>query len=216
MGEPESKLEVPIHKVQFTKPFAIARYETTFEEYDSFARATGRPLPEDSGWGRVSRPVINVSLEDANAYAQWLSQQTGNRYRLPTEAEWEYAARSGGKNEWWAGTPAMAQLKKYAVYAADRTEPVGSKKPNGLGLYDMSGNVHEWVEDCWHENYTGAPTDGSAWLEVNGGDCGRRVIRGGSWNDLLPAYLRASSRYKYASVNLNDFGLGFRLVQDLP
>ena len=172
--------EKPVHEVRI-KPFAIGEFEVTFEEYDRYAIAQGRPLPGDEGWGRGRRPVINVSWYDAVAYAKWLSQQTGKPYRLPTEAEWEYAARSGGQAKVWAGTSDQAQLKEYAVYGTDRTEPVGGKKPNGLGLYDMSGNVFEWVEDCWHENYQGASADGSAWLRVNDSDCGRRVIRGGSW-----------------------------------
>ncbi|MBL8036275.1 MAG: SUMF1/EgtB/PvdO family nonheme iron enzyme [Nitrospira sp.] len=202
------------HEVRFAKPFAMARYETTFDEYDRFAQATERRLPQDSDWGRGLRPVINVSWDDANAYAQWLSEQTGKRYRLPTEAEWEYAARSGGKNETWAGTSDEDQLKNYAVYAIYRTEPVGSKKPNELGFYDMSGNVFEWVEDCWHNNYLGAPTDGSAWLEADSGKCGQRVLRGGSWN-IGQVDLRASLRFRdSADVRLNY--IGFRLVQDIP
>lgn len=206
--------EMPIHNVQFTKPFAIARYETTFDEYDGFAEATGLKLPNDRGWGRGQRPIINVSWDNAKAYTQWLSQQTGKRYRLPTEAEWEYAARSGGKNETWAGTSDEDQLKNYAVYAIYRTEPVGSKKPNELGFYDMSGNVFEWVEDCWHNNYLGAPTDGSAWLEADSGKCGQRVLRGGSWN-IGQVDLRASLRFRdSADVRLNY--IGFRLVQDIP
>jgi formylglycine-generating enzyme required for sulfatase activity len=213
MGGSE-KDETPIHTVQFTKPFAMARYETTFDEYDRFAQATGRPLPKDEGWGRGTRPVINVSWDGATAYAQWLSQQTGKRYRLPTEAEWEYAARSGGKDEIWAGTSDKIQLREYAVYEADRTEPVGVKKPNGLGLHDMSGNVWEWVEDCWHEDYEDAPPDGSPWLEKNGGDCGQRVVRGGSWY-FGPVSLRASDRGR-GPTDDRGYGLGFRLVQDLP
>ncbi|MDF0676652.1 MAG: SUMF1/EgtB/PvdO family nonheme iron enzyme [Nitrospira sp.] len=204
----------PWHKVHITQPFAIARYETTFDEYDRFARATGRPLPDDENLGRGSRPVVTVSWNDAQAYAQWLSQQTGKRYRLPTEAEWEYAARSGGQDQTWAGTSEESQLKKYAVYEANKTEPVGSKQPNGLGLYDMSGNVWEWVEDCQHWDYEGAPSDGSAWLATNGGDCNRRAIRGGAW-DNIPVGLRTSSR----NWSLTDYRfnfLGFRLVQDLP
>jgi formylglycine-generating enzyme required for sulfatase activity len=197
------------------KPFSMAKYEVTFDQYKRFAIATKRPLPHDQDWGRGRRPVINVSWDDAKAYAIWLSQATGKRYRLPTESEWEYAARSVVKNrdDIWAGTSDESQLKDYAVYAANRTEPVGSKQPNALGLYDMSGNVWEWVEDCWHENYQGAPTDGSAWLEAGGGDCGPRVFRGGSWFD-EPVHLRASYRSGYAPDN-RIFNIGFRLVQDI-
>lgn len=203
----------PMHDVTI-QSFAMGRYEVTFEEYDQFALATSRPLPTDSGWGRGSRPVITVGWKDAEAYAHWLSEKSGKRYRFPTEAEWEYAARSGGRDETWAGTSNEEELKNYAVYSADRTEPVGSKKPNGLGLYDMSGNVWEWVEDCWHEDYTRAPTNGSAWLEENGGNCGRRVLRGGSWS-YTPAFLRASSRIGATPVNRIS-GVGFRLAQDFP
>jgi hypothetical protein len=155
-----------------------------------------------------------ASGDDAKAYAKWLSQATDKRYRLPTESEWEYAARSGRKDEVWAGTSDEKELQDYAVYNTDRTEPVGSRKPNGLGLTDMSGNVWEWVEDCWHENYTGAPSDGSAWLESDAGVCGRRVVRGGSWLN-GPGFLRASFRFR----DIPDFrsgNIGFRLVQDIP
>ncbi|MDR4469808.1 MAG: SUMF1/EgtB/PvdO family nonheme iron enzyme [Nitrospira sp.] len=214
MGGGTEENATPSHLVQFTRPFAIARHETTFDEYDRFAQATGRPLPKDRGWGRGSRPVINVSWEDANAYAQWLSQQTGERYRLPTEAEWEYAARSGGNDQTWAGTSNMKQLKDYAVYASNRTEPVGSKQPNRLGLNDMSGNVWEWVEDCWHEKYDGAPPNGSAWIATNGGDCTRRVLRGGSW-DNNPEYLRTLRRLS-DNADFRYNSIGFRLVQELP
>ncbi len=206
--------QIPIHEVQVTKPFAIALYETTFKEYDRFAQATGRQLPKDEGWGRETRPVINVSWNDATAYSKWLSQRTGKRYRLPTEAEWEYAAKGGGQDQTWAGISDESQLKDYAVKGAHRTEPVGSKQPNRLGLYDMSGNVWEWVEDCVHEDYNGAPTDGSAWLETNGGHCVRRVLRGGYWYG-YPEYGSELDRDRnYAGFR--DFNIGFRLVQDLP
>ena len=122
----------PVRDVKFQKAFKLSKYEVTFDEYDRFALATGRKLPSDVGWGRGRRPVINVSWEEAEAYAKWLSDQTRKSYRLPTEAEWEYAARSGGKDEIWAGTSDQKQLPEYAVFGKTTgTEPVGSKKPNG-------------------------------------------------------------------------------------
>jgi formylglycine-generating enzyme required for sulfatase activity len=160
--------------------------------------------------------VINVSWDDAKAYADWLSRQTGKRYRLPTESEWEYAAGSGAKQEVWAGISEESQLGEYAVFSknsGNRTAEVGGKRPNGFGLYDMSGNVWEWVEDCWHDNYTDAPNDGSAWLEKQGGDCDVRVLRGGSWVNAA-AKLRASFRDRYQAVNRSSL-LGFRLAQDI-
>lgn len=148
--------EKPIREVTI-KSFAMGKFEVTFDEYDRFAIATGRlPLPGDQGWGRGQRPVLYVSWDDTVAYAVWLNAATGKRYRLPTESEWEYAARSKGKDDLWAGTSSEEQLKDYAVYPANsqnKTEPVGKdqvRKPNTLGLYDMSGNVWEWVEDCYH------------------------------------------------------------------
>lgn len=199
------------------KPFAMGIYEVTFEEYDRFAIAEGRPLPGHQDWGRGSRPVINVSWDDAKYYATWLSQATGKRYRLPTESEWEYAARSGARQEAWAGTSEESKLGEYAVFAdnsSNRTTEVGTKQANWFGLHDLSGNVWEWVEDCAHETYRGAPEDGSAWLETNKGDCGGRVIRGGSWIG-EPEFLRASKRYWTDAALRNDF-IGFRLAQDLP
>src|SRR5262245_29868313 len=193
------KDEQPVHEVKLQKSFNLGKYEVTFDEYDRFALATGKPLLVDQVWGRGRRPVINVSWEDARDFAIWLSKQTGKRYRLPTEAEWEHAARSGGKDEIWAGTSDEGELGEYAWFSQNsknRTQPVGTRKSNTLepqGLHDMSGNVWEWVEDCWHNDYKEAPTDGSAWLEANGGNCGQRVIRGGSWN-FTPLNLRASRR----------------------
>ena len=217
MGPPGGRLRSsePVHKVRFSKPFAIERYETTFEEYDRFAKATGRPLPDDAGFGRGRRPVINVTWQDAKDYAAWLSLETGKNYRLPTEAEWEYAARSGGQDEIWASTSDLNDLQRYAVWAAKRTEPVGRRKPNGLGLYDMTGNVWEWVEDCWHDSYQGAPKDATAWGQAGVRDCvAQRVIRGGSWGG-DPGDLRASSR-SWVQADSRYSSLGFRLVQDTP
>ncbi|MBI4527862.1 MAG: SUMF1/EgtB/PvdO family nonheme iron enzyme [Deltaproteobacteria bacterium] len=191
------ELERPVHDVTIKEPFAIGRYEVTFEEYDKFAKATGRQLLEDEGWGRGRRPVINVYWEDARDYANWLSKQTGKRYRLPSEAEWEYAARSGGKDEKWAGTSLEKELTDYAWFnpnSKGQTRPVGTRKPNGLGLYDMSGNVREWVEDCRHKDYKNAPTDGRAWGRENGGQCQFRGLRGGSWRFGMTRFLRTSER----------------------
>jgi len=180
------------------RPFAIARHEVSFDEYDLFAEATDRKMPDDQGWGRGKRPVINVSWEDAMAYAEWLSQQSGVSYRLPSEAEWEYAVRAGTETaRFWGDDPNLAC--QYAnVYdltgkkARDigwthhdcddgeaNTAPVGRYGANPFGLNDMLGNVWEWTADCWHGSYDKAPTDGSAWEQADGGDCTRRVVRGG-------------------------------------
>ena len=195
-------------------PFKVGRYEVTFDQYDKFVESTGFRKPDDSGFGRDRYPVVNVSWEEATEYAKWLSRVTGKSYRLLTETEWEYAARSGGKEEIWSGTSDESKLAEYAVFKSQSgTAQVGTKKPNGLGLYDMSGNVWEWVEDCWHENYSGAPTDGTAWGKENGGDCGQRVIRGGSWGG-TPEYLRASYRAGFDAGNRN-YVIGFRLAQDI-
>lgn len=204
--------ENPAHTVMVT-PFQLSQHEVTFNEYDQFVKLTARSYSPKSGiWGRGLRPVINVSWDDAQAYATWLSQATGKFYRLPSEAEWEYAAGSGAKKETWAGTFNERELGNYAVYDGNETAEVGSKQPNALGLYDLSGNVWEWVEDCWHENYDGAPTDGAPWFEGEGGECSQRVIRGGSWHGNAPEGLRSSYRSGY-STDYRLTYLGFRLAQ---
>jgi formylglycine-generating enzyme required for sulfatase activity len=175
-------LEKPVHTVSIAKSFAIGRYPITFDEYDEFASATSRPLPNDYGWGRGRQPAIEVSWDDAVEYTKWLSEQTGERYRLPTEAEWEYAARAGTETEYGWGNEMKAGMANCkggdSRWGGKQTSPVGSFQPNPFGLYDTAGNVWEWVEDCWHENYKGAPTHGSAWLEANASDCGLRVNTG--------------------------------------
>lgn len=210
--------EQPVHEVTI-KPFAVGKFEVTFEEYDRYAIAKNRSFPGDQGWGRGRRPVINVSWQEAKDYADWLSRQTGRRYRLLTESEWEYAARSEGKDAVWAGTSEEKELNQYAVYGTNsqnRTAPVGEsegRKPNAISLYDMSGNVWEWVEDCWHDNYKEAPSDGTAWIEAGGGDCGRHVVRGGSWGN-ESRDLRSSNRNRLnAVISIRD--IGFRLAQDI-
>jgi formylglycine-generating enzyme required for sulfatase activity len=205
----------PVRTVRIISPFAIGRYEVTFEEYDRFVAATGHKLPDDDAWGRGRRPVINVSWNDVMEYAKWFSTQTGKHYRLPSEAEWEYAARSGTE-ERWAGTSFEEELGDYAWYRANSggmTQPVGGKKPNRFGLYDMSGNVWEWIEDCRHENYKDAPTNGSPWKEEGGGDCFWRVRRGGSWEN-VPKRLCSSGR-DWVSPVVSGCNIGFRLARDL-
>jgi formylglycine-generating enzyme required for sulfatase activity len=152
--------EKPLHSVTL-KSFAIGRYEVTFDEYDQFAKATGKPKPDDNGWGRGERPVINVSWENAVAYVQWLSNITGKHFRLPTEAEWEYAARAKTTSDYyWDG-----QADDFAWFignSAGKTHQVGQKNPNTFGVYDTAGNVWEWVQDCYEVNYNQAPKDGTA------------------------------------------------------
>ena len=217
--------EFAVHEV-WVESFELSKYEVTFEEYDRFVAATGRRSPNDQGWGRGRRPVIDVSWEDAVAYTEWLSSQTGERYRLPTEAEWEYAARAGSVRLFHFGDD-MAHLCRYANHAdvsigldlgtkncvdgvGGRTATVGTYEPNLFGLHDMHGNVSEWVQDCWNDSYLNAPTDGSAWTS---GDCERRVLRGGSWSD-LPQFLRAAHRLRI-NTRGRDYVIGFRVARTL-
>ncbi len=220
MGDIQGKNDknaIPVRVVQLSKPIALNVFEVTFDEYDAFAKATKRKLPEDQGWGRGRRPVINVSWDDAQACAKWLSEQTGKRYRLPSEAEWEYAARAGSKTAyWWGDNIGRGQANCDGCgsqWDNKQTAPVGSFNVNPFGLSDTAGNVWEWLEDCWHENYKGAPSDGRAWKEDDGGQCGRRVLRGGSWGN-GPGYLRSSFRNGLYAGGANS-RLGFRLAQDL-
>ncbi len=209
--------ELPVRLVTINRAFKMGRYEVTFEEYDQFAAETGRSLPGDSGWGRGKRPVINVSWKDAKEYAKWLSMKSRKRYRLPTEAEWEYAARAGTTTlYWWGGEIGKNQANCdgcRSEWDNKQTAPVGFFLPNKFGLYDTAGNVWEWVEDCWHEDYRGAPADGSAWLGTNGMDCAGRVIRGGSWN-VIPDSLRTSIRFR-GVAHFRNSDIGFRLAQEI-
>ena len=193
MGSPASEDdrqedEGPRHVVTIEAPFAVGVYEVTFDEWEACRRGGGCPgdQPDDRYWGRGRRPVIDVNWNDAQAYVSWLSAQTGQRYRLLSEAEWEYVARSGAETARYWGESESGQCR-YAngddddVSCTDGyeyTAPVGSFAPNAFGLYDVLGNVYEWTQDCSNGSYAGAPTNGSAWQS---GDCGRRVLRGGSW-----------------------------------
>ena len=206
--------ELPVHEVRVPS-FALGRYGVLFEEYDRFVAATGRESPDDAGWGRGGRPVIKVSWEDATAYAEWLSAETGERYRMPSESEWEYAARARTTTAYSWG-PEIGQNRANCRDCGSRwdweqTAPAGSFAANAWVLHDMHGNVWEWVEDCWHASYARAPADGSAW--TRGGDCGRRVVRGGSWFD-VPGNLRSANRDGDGVGNRYD-SVGFRLARTL-
>jgi formylglycine-generating enzyme required for sulfatase activity/CRP-like cAMP-binding protein/chromosome segregation ATPase/rhodanese-related sulfurtransferase len=205
--------EQPTHPVTLSD-FAVGKYEVTFDAFDRFARTIGRPLPSDGGWGRGNRrPVINVSWEDAEAYARWLSQQTGHGYRLPTEAEWEFAAGAGSKSlYWWGFEQASGHANCFdcgSQWDGSRTAPVGSFDPNPFGLHDTAGNVMEWVMDCYHPSYEGAPSDGSAWTDE---PCPERVARSGAYNTLQTSLRTTKREHYFPSMRLN--GLGFRVARD--
>jgi len=193
--------EGPQHAVS-VPAFAIGRYPVTFAEYDHFCEVTGREKPDDRGWGRGRRPVINVSWEDAQAYLAWLSEATGKPYRLPSEAEWEYACRAGTTTPRYAEP--LADIGWFRDNSDRRTHPVGEKAANAWGLHDTLGNVVEWCADHWHDSYEGAPSDGSAWI----GDGAGRVVRGGSWDDGA-RLCRAACRFRLGPGNRLD-GQGFR------
>lgn len=200
---------LPVHWVKM-RSFRMARHDVTFEQFDTYVRQTGAAAPDDAGWGRGRRPVINVTFPEVQGYIAWLNARTGRHFRLPSEAEWEYAARAGTTTLYpWGNEDRPDQ--RNGIGSVGRTTPVGSYPPNGWGLYDMIGNAWQWLADCWHDRYTGAPADGSAWVEEH---CDRRVMRGGSW-DNDPAWLRVADRTSFG-VNERMDGVGFRLAEDLP
>jgi len=214
--------ERPRHQVRIARPFAIGRFPVTFEEYDRFILATRQPglmgrifggkpeRPGDRGRGRGRRPVINVSWDDAVAYCVWLTEQTGQTYRLPSEAEWEYACRAGTETRWSCGDDAQA-LGEHAWFSANsgnQTHPVGEKQPNPAGLHDMHGNVLEWVQDRFHADYRGGPTDGSVWEDAVGA---ARVVRGGSWR-VQASRCRCAVRLLIEPDD-RDVDLGFRCAR---
>ena len=222
-------VEGPQRYVTIAAPFAVGVYEVTFEEWDACARGGGCDglIPDHEGWGRGRRPVINVSWREARSHAEWLSRETGEAYRLPSEAEWEYVARAGTEAaRYWGETDAAqcrhangadaAALQEYPDWVTascsdgySETAPVGSFQPNAFGLYDVLGNVWEWTLDCWKERYSGAPVDGSAWAS---GDCGDRVSRGGSWMNVA-GRVRSASRARDPAEEFRSEAGGFRVVR---
>ena len=203
--------EKPVHDVTIPQAFALSVHEVTFEDYDRFKRQN---KVTDNGWGRGWRPVINVSWDDAKEYVAWLSSQTRAEYRLPSEAEWEYAARAGSTAKFsWGneGGGNRANCEQCgSPWDGKGTAPVGAFAPNAWGLHDMHGNVWEWVEDCWNDDYAEAPSDGSAWLS---GECYVRVLRGGSWG-APPRVLRVAYRGGITAGYRSNF-VGFRVARTL-
>lgn len=206
MGSNDDPTEHPVHQVT-VKPFSIGKYPVTVQEWNECAAAKACGF---MATGNDNAPVTNVSWTDAQQYAAWLAQATKKPYRLPSEAEWEYAARGGTQTKYWWGDrlqPGMAGCKDCGDAVAEQPAKVGSFKPNPFGLYDMGGGVDQWVEDCWHRTYQGAPSDGSAW---SGGDCNSHVLRSGSWkND--QRYVRPSNRDGY-DTNVRYPTHGFRVA----
>ncbi|WP_183235037.1 SUMF1/EgtB/PvdO family nonheme iron enzyme [Bradyrhizobium sp. CIR18] len=206
MGSNDDPTERPVHQVT-VKPFSIGKYPVTVQEWNECAAAKACGF---TATGKEDAPIGNVSWTDAQQYAAWLAQATKKPYRLPSEAEWEYAARGGTQSKYWWGDklqPGMAGCKDCGDLAAEQPAKVGSFKPNPFGLHDMGGGIDQWVEDCWHRTYQGAPTDGSAW---GGGDCSSHVLRSGSWkNDAR--YVRPSNRDGY-DTNVRYPTHGFRVA----
>jgi formylglycine-generating enzyme required for sulfatase activity len=207
--------ERPAHLVTIPRPLAVGRYEVTFEEWQAcVAEGDCGHMPDDHKWGRGRRPVINVNWPAAVGYTEWLSRRTGQTYRLPSEAEWEYAARAGTTTEYWWGDAvgqARANCRNCGPEVSHGTKPVGAFGPNPFGLFDVHGNVWEWVQDCWHSSHAGAPRDGSARLD---GACQERVTRSGSWY-YVDTNGRAAYRSKFPAAAFS-YGIGLRVVRDLP
>jgi formylglycine-generating enzyme required for sulfatase activity len=246
--DPRAKAELPVHDVT-VRSFALAKHDVTRAEFGRFVSETGYDATggcylfdgetfgmdaskdwRNPGFKQSDRdPVVCVNWDDAHAYISWLSGKTGHPYRLPSEAEWEYAARAGtttarfwgddaGKQCSYAnGADQSTKAQFPSWHVADCTDgyaftaPVGTFQPNSWGLYDMLGNVWQWTEDCWNDSYTGAPSDGSVWLS---GDCVKRIARGGSWH-FPPPVLRAAFRGTVVS-GLRRYDFGFRLAETLP
>jgi len=213
MGSASTPFDRPVRRVTIAKPFAMARYEITLEEWNRCVEA-GACKYRSTEAGPGHKPITNVSWYDAKEYAAWLTAKTHQTYRLPTEAEWEYAAH-GGANSAFAWGQQVGAGKANCRDCRSGTNPqiveAGQFPPNGFGLFDMAGNAAEWVEDCWSDDYRGAPQDGSASLR---GNCGQRVLRGGSF-DSSAAYVKPSARFRY-DADVRYYANGFRVVRAMP
>jgi formylglycine-generating enzyme required for sulfatase activity len=227
MGSPEdepdrNKNESPQHIVRFARQFAVGRFAVTFDEWDACVADGGCNgyIPSDNGWGRGNRPVIHVSWTDAQAYVAWLSSKTGKTYRLLTEAEREYVTRAGTTTPFWFGSTISLEQANFDDKHPYNNSPPGGRRgetlpvdsfaPNPWGLYQVHGNVWDWVEDCFNDSYVGSPSDGSAWTS---GGCDKHVLRGGAWID-QPRFLRSAFRLR--DVTSRRYNLqGFRVARPL-
>lgn len=217
MGSPGTsryREERPRHRVS-VKKFAISKFEITFEQYEKFAAETGRRIPDNLYMDKPTHPVIFVTWDDAYYYTEWLSEQTGASYRLPSEAEWEYAAGTGKRSPYWWGYNMEPNMAHCAAGCSTRFDPkkptaIGSFDPNSFGVYDTAGNVAEWVEDCWHDDYNNAPANGKVWV---GGDCVFRAVRGGAFSSPEDS-IRHSKRDKFKSDQAYDH-IGIRVVREI-
>lgn len=215
--------EQPVHEVSI-RAFKFAKYETTYDLFDIYTRSLGQELKADGGYGRSGYPVMQVSWRETNEFIDWLNEQTGRKFRLPSESEWEYAARAGTDTIFSWGNEVNRDNANYGKANCcsngsgqggrdiwDEAAPIGSFLPNPFGLYDMAGNLQEWSADCWNESYAGAPSDGSPWLT---GNCERAPLRGGSWNH-HSRNLRPANRNSNVRNSSAGFGYTFRLAEDL-
>jgi len=214
MGSPENEInrydDEELHKVHIQKGFWIGKFEVTIEQFDQFTKLTKYSLINDNGWGREKRPAINVKWSDANAFAKWMSSKTGHKYRLPTEAEWEYVARAGTTTSFSFGDN-EADFPEYAwngKNANKRTHPVGQKKSNPWGLYDIHGNVWEWTASAYAEEYDGSELKQATFIDKKE----KAVVRGGAWY-FLPKGMRSADRRLYAPGFRLPY-IGFRLVRE--
>jgi len=201
----------PKHEVTIKRPIAVGKFEVTFADWDACVMDGGcvsNKYPDDNTFGRGHRPVITVSWNDAKEYVMWLARKTGQPYRLLTEAEWEYAARAKTTTEYATGDNITVQQ---AQFHQSETAEVGRFPANAWGLHDMHGNVWEWVEDCYQDNYKNAPSNGSARSLT---DCPLRVIRGGSWSNPQAEMLRSAQRSKFPPGYRRNF-VGFRVARDV-
>jgi formylglycine-generating enzyme required for sulfatase activity/preprotein translocase subunit SecG len=212
MGSNSGKSDkTPVHKVEINYNFYVAKYPVTFEEYDRFCEKTNRKKPSDKNWGRDKRPVINISWHDAKAYTEWISKESGEKYRLPSESEWEYFTRSGTETNWFFGDD-LNELDEYANCGEKigRTTEVGSFRANNWEIYDTYGNIWEWCEDWYVDNYTKKPKDGKAYTEKN---TSKKVMRGSAW-DTPAGYSRSANRgWNYPQRA--EFNIGFRIVKEI-